>query len=494
MTAAATAEHPVRWLDDPPINGPESDEPELPGVGARLAALAARARADLHLLRHPEIDWLAPSPGPDGVPMLDVLVVGAGQGGLSVAAHLIRERVTNIRVIDAAPRGAEGIWNSHGRMPVIRSPKHYPGPDMGVPSLTYESWHRTVFGDASWDAIDLVPVPHWIRYLCWIRETLDLPVENETRLVDIRPAPGCLAVDVARDGMHRTWHVRRLVLATGHDGTGTWWMPEEIAALPGTLRARAADPIDFAALAGRRVAVLGVGATAGDSALCAAQAGADVHMFCRRDTHRRQQVYRWCITAGFLRHFKDLDDSWRWRFMHYILNIRMGMPPETWNRLAASPRFTLHTSAGWKSVAPEGSGVRIETGSGPFLADFIISCTGHDQDLGQRPELATIAGDIALWSDRYTPPDELADERLARYPYLGPHFEFLEKRPGTARWLARIHDFTFGPTMSFGPSGCSISTLRLTVPMLVAGVTRGLFLEDVERHWRDLQAHPDMIP
>jgi hypothetical protein len=112
----------------------------------------------------------------------------------------------------------------------------------------------------------------------------------------------------------------------------------------------------------------------------------------------------------------------------------------------------------------------------------------------KRPELAHFAEHIALWGDSYAPPAEIQDERLSRYPYLGTHFEFLEKTPGVAPYLERIHDFTFGPTMSFGPSGCSISTLRLTVPMLVAGVTRGLFVEDADLHWQALLDHPNMIP
>ena len=104
------------------------------------------------------------------------------------------------------------------------------------------------------------------------------------------------------------------------------------------------------------------------------------------------------------------------------------------------------------------------------------------------------ADKVARWADRYQPPPELADERLASYPYLGPGFELVERSPGEAPWLGRIHDFTFGPTMSFGPSGCSISTLRLSAPMLVAGVTRSLFTEDVERQWQALLDYPNVIP
>lgn len=487
----------LHWSDDPaaPINPPGTASRPLADADARLERLAIRARQDLFMLRHPETDWVPERYGPDGKRLLDVLIVGGGQGGLAVAAYLIRERVSNIEVIDKAPYGREGVWNDFARMPVIRSPKHYPGPDMGVPNLTYEAWHRAKFGDADWEGLVLVPCEPWVEYLLWLRAALELPVRNEVELKRIEPAEDCLKVTLATPAGPETRHVRRLVLATGHDGTGRWWLPPEIEALPAHLRAQAADPIDFARLKGKRVAVLGIGASAGDNAICALEAGAEaVHMFCRRDSHRRQQVYRWCITAGFLRHYSDLDDAWRWRFMHYILNIRMGMPPETWKRVSADANFHLHTNADWRSVRPEGAGVRIETAQGAFEVDFVIAATGHDQDLDRRPELASLADDIALWSDRYTPPPELADERLGRYPYLGRHFEFLEKRPGTAPHLARIHDFTFGPTMSFGPSGCSISTLRLTVPMLAAGVTRGLFLEDVELQWHSLVNYPSVIP
>jgi cation diffusion facilitator CzcD-associated flavoprotein CzcO len=272
-------------------------------------------------------------------------------------------------------------------------------------------------------------------------------------------------------------------------------MPEFIAQLPEHLRAHAADPIDFSRLAGKKVAVVGVGASGGDNAICALEAGAEsVHMFCRRDTHRRQQVYRWCITAGFMRHFRDLDDAWRWRFMQYILNIRMGMPPETWKRVSSFDNFKLHTNADWRGATARGDKVEVDVAGELFEADFVIAATGHDQNFASRPELAPFADKVMRWADRYQPPDELVDERLSRYPYVGWNFELLEREPGAAPFLNRIHDFTFGPTLSFGPSGCSISTLRLSAPMLVAGVTRGLFTEDVEVHWQSMLSHPNMIP
>jgi hypothetical protein len=73
-----------RWTDSgsPPINPPGSSRDELPQGAARLIALRERVRADLHALRHPETPWMPQRSAADGKPLLDVLIVGAGQGRL----------------------------------------------------------------------------------------------------------------------------------------------------------------------------------------------------------------------------------------------------------------------------------------------------------------------------------------------------------------------------------------------------------------------------
>jgi hypothetical protein len=49
--------------------------------------------------------------------------------------------------------------------------------------------------------------------------------------------------------------------------------------------------------------------------------------------------------------------------------------------------------------------------------------------------------------------------------------------------------FNIASTMSFGPSGSSINAMTAAVPKLVSGLTRGLFVGDVERHWQLLQQY-----
>jgi cation diffusion facilitator CzcD-associated flavoprotein CzcO len=267
-------------------------------------------------------------------------------------------------------------------------------------------------------------------------------------------------------------------------------MPDFVRALPAHLRAHAADSIDFTALRGKTVAVLGAGASAFDNAAVALEHGADsVHLFCRRIMPQVVQPYRWLTFAGFLRHLSDLDDAWRWRFMQRILGLREGFPQDTYDRCARHRNFVLHTDAPWLGAAVAGGAVEITTPAGSFRADFLICGTGVDMDFSLRPELARCGPNIATWGDRYAPPPQERDERLARYPYLAPDFALTEKEPGRAPWVRHVHVFAIASTMSFGPSGSSINAMTTAVPKLVSGITRGLFTADVERHWASLKAY-----
>ena len=456
-----------------------------------LQALENRVRLDLERIDHPSMPWLEPRLSPDGTQALDVLIVGGGQSGTAIGFGLKRAKVDNILVLDRAPRGQEGPWRTYARMHTLRSPKDYTGPDLDIPSLTYRSWHEACFGLESWAALGLIPREHWADYLLWIRDVTGVPVRNNARVTDIAPStPGLLAVTIEEEGRTETIHCRKIVLATGQDGAGHWWMPDDVAALPTHLRAHAADDIDFASLKGKTVAVLGAGASALDNAATALEAGAAaVHLYCRRDRPQLVQPYRWLTFAGFLRHLSDLDDTWRWRFMSHILGLREGFPQPTWDRASRWPNFHLHTAAPWSEVQAAHNQVQARTPQGLITADFVIAGTGMDVDFARRPELAHFSHNIARWSDRYTPPDALRNDRLARYPYLAQDFSLTERTQGATPELADIHLFSIASTMSFGPSGSSINAMTTAVPKLVAGLTRGLFAGDLDRHWASLAAY-----
>lgn len=458
-----------------------------------LSVLEARVAADLARTAHPRAPWLKPVTAPNGQPAHDVIIVGGGQSGLATAFGLLRSRVDNILVLDKAPAGQEGPWRSYARMHTLRSPKDFSGPDLDMPCLTYQSWHEAKYGIESWEELALIPKGHWADYLAWFRHVVGIPVRNEAEVVDIAPAGGLLAVTVQEEGgVVTTRHARKVVLATGQESMGRWSLPATIAALPASRRAHCAEPIDFAALAGKRVAVIGAGASAFDNAATALEAGAaEVHLLCRRPQAQVIQPYRWLTFRGFLRHLGDLDDAWRWRFMSAVMGLREGFPQATYDRCALHDAFRLHLGAPVLSAVDGPGGVELVTPAGPVAADFVIAATGIDIDLSARPELSRFAGNIASWADRYAPPAAERDERLGRFPYLGDDYALTERVLGLTPWIADIHLFSIASTMSFGASGSSINAMTTAVPRLVSGLTRGLFCADVERLWDEFQAYDE---
>ncbi|MGK7864296.1 NAD(P)-binding domain-containing protein [Falsiroseomonas sp. E2-1-a4] len=455
-----------------------------------LLDLETDVRRDLDLIAHPRMDWLQPKTC-GGAPVLDVLVVGAGQCGVVTAFALMRDKVRNLLVLDRAPMGREGPWTTYARMLNLRSWKDQSGPDLGVPSLTYQAWHEAQFGTASWDALRYIPKEFWNDYLLWLRRVVGVPVRNGVEAGRIGPARTddglpCLRVETSEGPML----ARKVVLATGQEGAGIWWMPDFIRALPAHLRAHSADAIDFAALRGKVVAVLGAGASAFDNAAMALEAGAaEVHLFCRRAEPMVVQPYRWLTFAGFMRHIHEMPDEWRWRFMANVLGLREGFPPDTYARVLAFPNFGMHVGRPWTAARVQDGQAVVATPRGEFSADFLICGTGVRMDPALVPELSGCAHNIARWSDRYTPPAEEANPRLGEFPYLADDYSFQERMTGETPWMRDIHLFGIGTTMSFGPAGASINAMGIAVPRLAAGITRGLFASDLPRFYESLRAY-----
>lgn len=450
--------------------------------------LSNRVRRELTYLDYPSREWTVPRYC-DGARVLDVLIVGAGQGGLAIAFALKRERVANIRLVDRNARGREGPWRRFARMKDLRTHKDVAGIELGIASLTLRAWYEASFGREAWRAIAKVSPEAWRAYLDWYRDVLELPVENDTEVTAIEPAGDLLLAQLVRKDGIELVHARKIVLATGIEGSGGWTAPRAlIAGLPAARYALATDDIDFGGLAGKRVGVLGVGPSALDNAAVALEAGAArVDLCFRRADIPRVNPLAWMNFAGMLGHFGELSDLQRWRFMRHVVEELPAPPPQDafW-RCRSFENFAWHANSAWRSIREEANGAVVETDAGAFTFDFVIFATGFETDLSARPELATIVHRIALWRDRFTPPPGEQNDVLARHPYLGPAFEFLEREPGTAPFLGRLHNFTLGAMPSLGLTGAAITGMKYGVPRLVNGLVRDLFREDAEAHYRDL--------
>ena len=441
-----------------------------------LVDLEARVARDLEWLDWGGADWTVPR----GPHVHDVLIVGGGQSGLAAAFALIGERVNRLLVLDENPAGREGPWVTYARMRTLRTPKQLTGVDMGIPSLTFRAWYEAQFGTEGWAALGKIPRPMWMEYLRWYRRVLDLPVRNDARVVAIDPAaPGLFRVTLA-DGEVLT--TRKVVLATGIQGGGEWHVPQFVSdALPPHLYAHTSVAIDYAALAGKRIGILGIGASAFDNANAALEAGvAEVHVFARRAALPRVNPIRFMERVGLTPRYPALGDADKYRAMRDFLIKNQPPTGDMFEAAAAHPGFTLHLGSPWLSVAPAGEGARVATPQGAFDFDFLVLSTGLLSDPGLRPELRGLADRIARWADRYAPPAGAAHPLLDAHPYLGPAFELLPRRAEDAASLHGLFAFNYSALASIGLSASALSGLKHALPRLAKGVADQLFLDDAE--------------
>lgn len=459
-----------------------------------LRELAARARRDLELLNIPGTAWVPETIGPDGKPMIDVLVVGAGMCGQSIAFALMREGVRNVRVIDRCARGEEGPWGTYARMEILRSPKTLTGPDLGIPSLTFRAWYEAQHGADGWARLHKAGRIDWRDYLLWVRDTVGVSVENGTELVTLEPgANGVRAELVSAAGRSTVW-ARKVVLAGGRDGAGGPRTPTfpGLANLPEGQHPRVlhtCQPMSGEMFLGRRVGVLGGGASGFDCAATALEGrAAEVTMFLRRPHLPQVNKSKWTSFPGFLRGFSRLSDQQRWDIFTYIFGEQVPPPYESVLRCDSHAAFSIRFGEGWQDVRPAADHVAVVTPRGTYRYDQVILGTGFDVDLTMRPELAGFRDNIQLWSDRVGAEAAAKDRECGRFPYLGAGFQFLPREESRTPGLDRIHMFSWGVTMTHGALAGDIPGLAIGVNRLTEALVSELFAADLDRHLARLDA------
>jgi cation diffusion facilitator CzcD-associated flavoprotein CzcO len=474
---------------------PAQQQEEGQGAGEGLAALRKRIGHDLRCLSYPNQQWVVDLPG-QPAKTLDCAVVGGGQFGQAIAFGLKRERVDRVTVFDRNPPGLAGPWMTFARMNMLRTPKDLTGPDLGIGSLTFRAWYEAQHGAAGWDALDRIPRPVWQGYLNWHRDVTGIHVESNANVIAIEPVQldrhTAFKLTVNQNGKTYDVLARTVVLSSGAEGSGARVVPSFIQnSLPRSLYAHSNDDIDFHALKGKRIGILGAGAAAFDNAATALEHGAAEASLCfRRPILPQANPRRWMEFSGYLAHYIDLPDAAKWAYMHQLYDISQPPPEPTFKRAIALPGFRLQAGTPWDAVEATPAGtVRVRSGKRMLEFDFIIASTGMEVDLTLRPELHHIAPCVALWGDRYTPPAELAKPLLAKFPYLGRNCEFQEKTPGSAPWASKIFTITRGATLSAGPSAASNSNMKYTAPRLIQGVTRALFLDAQQSYFDRFISH-----
>jgi FAD-dependent urate hydroxylase len=196
-----------------------------------------------------------------------VVVIGAGPYGLSAAAHLIRMGV-NVRAFGEPMES----WANH--MPsgmMLRSRREAsniadPGHALGLES--YEA-------ATGLERAEPLPRNRFVDYGRWYQEHA-VPALEQRRVVRVSSDSHGFRVELD-DG--ERFRAQRVVVAAGIVPFA--WRPPQFSELPSALVSHTADHRDLGVFEGRRVAVVGGGQSALESAALLAEAGAETEVLIR---------------------------------------------------------------------------------------------------------------------------------------------------------------------------------------------------------------------
>jgi cation diffusion facilitator CzcD-associated flavoprotein CzcO len=201
----------------------------------------------------------------------EVAVVGAGPYGLSVAAHLNHAGIATH--VFGEPMS---FWRRH--MPKgmkLRSPwraTHISNPDRSLGLDAYACAHGVDRGKP-------LPLEDFVAYGEWFQNHAVPKVDR--RAVRLIEATGDSFRMTLTDG--EIFTADRVVVATGLFNQEN--RPQPFRDLPSALVTHTCQHADFAPFRGKRVAVIGRGQSACESAALLAEAGAEVEIISRGDIH-----------------------------------------------------------------------------------------------------------------------------------------------------------------------------------------------------------------
>ncbi len=320
-----------------------------------------------------------------------------------------------------------------------------------------------------------IPRLQWLDYLRWYRKVIDLSIENRTELVDLTGDTETVLLTLrSAAGVERV-AARRLLLANGRDGLGGAYVPQLFAGLDRRCCAHTSDDIEFAALRGKVVGVIGSGASAVDAAAEALEAGATrVAMLVRRAEVPRINRGMGIGSPGMWHGFNRLPLAQRWSFVQGIDDAAVPPPRDSMLRCSRHNNFSIITRCAPHNVALRDGRVVLDTTRGTLAFDFLILATGFTVDWPRRPELAvrsrrmSSSGAIAL-----RPP--IANSPRPTTRCSGPSRIPEERTSGTAPWVERVHCFNFSAYLSHGPITGDVPAISVGAERVAKGVAAALW-------------------
>ncbi|HJU12618.1 MAG TPA: NAD(P)/FAD-dependent oxidoreductase [Candidatus Binataceae bacterium] len=462
----------------------------LPDAADRTGALAAAAQRDLELLAYPK----EPFPYSRAPGILDAIIVGAGQAGLSIGFGLIRYGIRSIKLVDKRGKGFQGPWRTYARNHVLRTRKDSTGNmEWGLTNLHFRTWAGAKYGPDYYESIEYIPISVWAEYLDWYAEATNLPIQYETCVNQIlwNSEEEYFEIDTNRS----RFKAKFVVMAMGQESAGEHQCPPEVThALPTAAYAHTMDDIPAEKFAGRDIVIIGGGASAFDTANFAMAAGArSVDMMIRRKMLPSKHIYCWGSRwLGFNRHYVDLPDKMKWAYS--LADLENGVPPprDTYFEAISDARFRLFSSSPIDALLYRNGKIVGRYGGTEFEHDFMVCGTANRTYIVHQPELKTIIPHIKLWKDAYKPHDGKTHPSLEFSPYLGRAMQFQPKEEQHS-YVSRIFFLGSGGHGASRLSGyrCHLSGMQFTAPAICYEISKQVFLDHQEEIKTAFDAYDD---
>lgn len=325
----------------------------------------------------------------------DVLVIGAGPFGLSISAHLRGRGVDHMivgRPVDT--------WRSHMPLGMYLKSEPY-GSVISAPSTGFDiATYCASKGFEYADRVGPLALERFLGYADWFTEQLVPDVREET-VTEVAQADDGFRVAFAGAA---SVSARQVVVATGVLPYAH--VPAEFTGMPKDLVTHTVDHHLLDKFAGRRVAVIGSGQSALETAALVAEQGADVVVVARTSKifwADRNPEYL-TLLRRVRRPVNKLCETWRcaaWNSPTFfrllpedmrVTKARTALGPSGswWLKDRVEGVIEVLTSHHVKGTAVQGSGVRL-TLDGPkrtsLDVDHVICGTGFPVDIARLPFL-----------------------------------------------------------------------------------------------------------
>ena len=373
----------------------------------------------------------------------EIAIIGAGPHGLSIAAHLAARNIPH-RIFGKAmetwatqmPRGM--LLKSDGFATSLYDPGR---------TFTFERYCR------EWNIpyADLGIPPRLEDFVDYGRafQRRLVPHLDEVMVKSLEHDGSCYRLRL-ETGAHCT--ARAVVVAAGISHFAA--LPRALSDLPQGLVTHTSEHNDLDAFKGRKVAVIGAGASAADVAGLLHEAGAEVHLIARGSLipfHDKIRLPR-PLYDRLRNPSSKIGPGWRMLLLSKLPHLFRRLPEATRLRIARTyhwpapgyfmrdrviGRVTVHLELETVQAKPNAGGVLLTLANNggekrEFQADHVICGTGYRPELARLPFL-----DHALLSQI---------SAVQGTPILSPNFE--SSMPGLY-FVGAIAMNTFGPVLRF---------------------------------------------